>query len=188
VAWPLGDELAIAGAAERLNDRATVYRSSVVADTSTASSVAIRPATPADEAAWRPLWDGYNAFYGRTGPTVLPDAITKATWRRFFEENEPMFALVAEAEGRLVGFTHYLFHRSTTRLALVCYLHDLFTVPELRGRGIARALIHGVYQRAADAGVPRVYWQTQENNSDARHLYDKVAKYHGFIVYSHDQG
>ncbi|HEY4144409.1 GNAT family N-acetyltransferase [Pinirhizobacter sp.] len=158
-----------------------------MADTPIASGIKVRAVVPADEARWRPLWDGYNAFYGRSGSAALPEAITEATWNRFFDDSEPMYALVAEAEGSLVGFTHYLFHRSTTRMALVCYLHDLFTVPMARGRGVARALIDGVYQRAADAGVPRVYWQTQENNTDARHLYDKVAKFQGFIVYSHDQ-
>ena len=158
-----------------------------MADTPVASGIHVRPVERADQARWHPLWDGYNAFYGRTGPTALPDAITQTTWNRFFDANEPMFALVAEAEGSLVGFTHYLFHRSTTRIAPVCYLQDLFTAPAARGRGVARALIGGVYQRAADAGVSRVYWQTQENNTDARHLYDKVATFHGFIVYSHDQ-
>lgn len=158
-----------------------------MADTPIASGIKVRPVERADQARWRPLWDGYNAFYGRSGPTALPDAITEATWNRFFDEDEPVFALVAEAEGSLVGLTHYLFHRSTTRIAPVCYLQDLFTVPAARGRGVARALIRGVYQRAADKGVSRVYWQTQENNTDARHLYDKVAKFHGFIVYSHDQ-
>ena len=146
----------------------------------------IRPVAPADRAAWEPLWAGYNAFYERFGPTALAPEITQATWERFFDPAEPVYALVAEQDGELVGLAHFLFHRSTTRIEPVCYLQDLFTAPALRGRGVGRALIEGVYARARDAGASRVYWQTRENNAAGRMLYDKVAKHHGFIVYSHD--
>jgi GNAT superfamily N-acetyltransferase len=146
----------------------------------------IRAIRRADYDGWRPLWDGYNAFYGRSGATALPDPITRATWERFFEPAEPVQALVAEREGSVVGLAHYLYHRSTTRLRDVCYLQDLFTVAELRGLGIGRALIHGVYAAAGAAGCSRVYWQTQLANQAGRALYDKVARHHGFIVYSHE--
>jgi GNAT superfamily N-acetyltransferase len=146
----------------------------------------IRAIRRTDYEAWRPLWDGYNAFYGRSGATALPEAITQATWERFFDAAEPVHALVAELEGRVVGLTHYLYHRSTTRLRDVCYLQDLFTAPELRGRGIGGRLIQAVYDSARAAGCSRVYWQTHVNNQPGRALYDKVARHEGFIVYSHD--
>ena len=148
--------------------------------------IAIRPIERDDYSAWRPLWDGYNAFYGREGPTALPEAITVATWERFFDPAEPVHALVAVDEGRLVALVHYLFHRSTTRLRDICYLQDLFTVPVRRGQGLGRRLITAVYEAARAAGSTRVYWQTQETNRTARELYDKVAKHHGFIVYSQE--
>src|SRR6185503_11990864 len=135
---------------------------------------------------WLPLWDGYNAFYGRSGPTALPVEITETTWFRFFDPAEPVFALVAEDGGKLVGLTHYLYHRSTTRIELTCYLQDLFTEPAQRGRGIGRALIEGVYEQARAAGIRRVYWQTQDSNAAGRLLYDQVAKHDGFIVYTAD--
>jgi GNAT superfamily N-acetyltransferase len=146
----------------------------------------VRPIERGDFEAWLPLWDGYNAFYGRLGETALAKAITHATWERFFDPVEPVFCLVAEANCRLLGLTHYLFHRSTTRIELVCYLQDLFTAEAARGQGVGRALIEGVYEAAKSAGSTRVYWQTQETNTAGRTLYDKVAKHHGFIVYSHD--
>ena len=149
-------------------------------------SVTVRPVEPRDFDAWKPLWDGYNAFYGRSGPTALADEITQATWERFFDPSEPVFGLVAESDGEIVGIVNFLFHRSTTRLELTCYLQDLFTLPAQRGRGIGRALIEGVYERARAAGVRRVYWQTHETNAAGRRLYDTVAKHHGFIVYSQD--
>lgn len=150
------------------------------------AAVAVRPVRQDDFAAWKPLWDGYNAFYDRYGETALADGITQLTWQRFFDPDEPVFALVAEADGRLLGLTHYLYHRSTTRIALTCYLQDLFTLEAARGRGIGRALIEGVYRAAAAAGIDRVYWQTHETNAVGRRLYDAVADNEGFIVYSHD--
>ena len=151
-----------------------------------AMPVLIRPIAPTDLQGWKPLWDGYNAFYGRQGTTALPAAITEATWSRFFDPAEPVFALVAVAGDELVGLAHYLFHRSTTRLELTCYLQDLFTRQSERGRGIGRALIEGVLAEAKAAGIHRVYWQTHETNTAGRLLYDKLAKHHGFIVYAQD--
>lgn len=148
--------------------------------------VLVRVVRESDFDGWKPLWDGYNAFYGRQGETALPQEITDATWRRFFDANEPVFAQVAESGGELVGLVHYLFHRSTTRIELTCYLQDLFTAPAQRGCGVGRALIQGVYEAARSAGVRRVYWHTHETNAAGRLLYDKVASHLGFIVYTHD--
>lgn len=146
----------------------------------------IRTIRRADYEGWRPLWDGYNAFYGRSGATALPEEITRTTWERFFDAAEPVHGLIAEREGRAVGLAHYLYHRSTTRLQNVCYLQDLFTAPGLRSLGIGRRLIAGVYEAASVAGCSRVYWQTQVTNQAGRALYDKVAQHHGFIVYGHE--
>src|SRR6516225_296180 len=100
------------------------------------NTVTIRAVHPDDHARWKPLWDGYNAFYGRSGATALPEAVTTTTWSRFFDAHEPMHALVAERENDLIGLTHFLFHRSTTQIAPVCYLRDLFTVEAARGEGV----------------------------------------------------
>jgi len=147
-------------------------------------SILVRPVIQADFAAWKPLWDGYNAFYGRIGETALPNEITEITWQRFLHPQEPVFALVAEREGQIVGLAHYLFHRSTTQIQPVCYLQDLFTLPAERGRGVGRSLIEAVCEQAQAASSKRVYWQTHESNIAGRILYDKVAQYLGFIVYS----
>lgn len=147
----------------------------------------VRPLQPADRAAWQPLWDGYNAFYGRSGATALPAGITDTTWARFHDAAEPVHACVAERRrGELLGLVHYLFHRSTTRIEPVCYLQDLFTAPSARGRGVGRALVEAVYLAAREAGVRRVYWQTQADNAAGRTLYDKLAAHRGFIVYSQE--
>lgn len=143
----------------------------------------IRPIAREDYDQWLPLWDGYNAFYGRSGPTALAPEITAMTWSRFFDAYEPVFALVADVDGQIAGIAHYLYHRSTTAIAPSCYLQDLFTAQTARGKGIGTALIHGVYDRAKTAGCGRVYWQTHEGNATAQRLYDQVAQRSGFIVY-----
>jgi GNAT superfamily N-acetyltransferase len=147
------------------------------------SNLTIRPINKEDYDQWIPLWEGYNAFYKRSGPTALDPEITRTTWNRFFDESEPIFALVAECDGKLVGMAHYLFHRSTSAIMPVCYLQDLYTDIELRGKGIGRALIEGVHLIAKVAGASRYYWLTHETNETARKLYDKVAERSGFIVY-----
>lgn len=149
-------------------------------------SVLIRPVRDADFDRWLPLWDGYNAFYGRHGASALDPAITRVTWQRFLDPAEPMFAGVADVDGVLCGLVHFLHHRSTTRIEPVCYLQDLFTAETSRGQGMARALIEHAYAHAGAAGVRRVYWQTQAGNAAARVLYDRLAAHAGFIVYAHD--
>jgi GNAT superfamily N-acetyltransferase len=143
----------------------------------------IRPIEINDYNQWLPLWDGYNAFYGRSGETALPLEITQATWSRFFDESEPVNAMVAESDGQLLGLVHYIFHRSTTSIALTCYLQDLFTTEAARGKGLGHALIEAVYHEAKQAGSPRVYWQTHHTNHTAMQLYNKVADDSGFVVY-----
>jgi GNAT superfamily N-acetyltransferase len=157
--------------------------SSALQDHAMSSDLSIRFVTRQDYAQWLPLWDGYNAFYGRSGPTALAAEITAMTWARFFDGYEPVHALVAESGGALVGLTHFLFHRSTTAIEPTCYLQDLFTSEATRGKGVGRALINAVYAEAKLAGSPRVYWQTHETNLAAQRLYDKVADKSGFIVY-----
>jgi GNAT superfamily N-acetyltransferase len=150
------------------------------------AAIKVRHVQQADFIAWMPLWNGYNAFYGRKDATALPREITETLWRRFFDPSEPVFALIAEREGKILGLAHYLFHRDTTRMELTCYLQDLFTEVSERGRGIGRSLIEGVYAGARAAGIHCVYWQTHESNAAGRRLYDKVARHSGFLVYEHE--
>lgn len=147
------------------------------------SSYLLREVAREDFEPWLALWDGYNAFYGRALATALGEDVTKTTWHRFFDPREPMQALVAETGGEIVGLAHYLFHRSTTSIAPICYLQDLFTSPSARGQGIATALVERVCTVAKAAGAQRVYWQTHEANEIARRLYDSIAERSGFIIY-----
>ena len=143
----------------------------------------IRAIQSSDFDQWKPLGDGYNAFYGRKDETALPDAVTDMTWSRFFDSYEPMHALVAEQSGQLLGLVHFVFHRSTISIQPTCYLQDLYTIEASRDKGVGRSLIREVYRRAENARCGRVYWHTHESNATAMKLYDKVAEKSGFLVY-----
>ena len=142
-------------------------------------SVVIRPLAPADHAAWLSLWQGYLDFYERP----LAREITELTWTRLNAPDEPMFALGAEHDGRLVGFAHAILHRSTWLAGHSCYLEDLFVSPDSRGGGIGGALIEAVALNARDRGCDRLHWLTHTDNATARRLYDKVAAHLGFVSY-----
>ncbi len=141
--------------------------------------IAIRPVGEDERAAWNPLWSGYLDFYR----TALTQDVTDCTWERFHDPDEQIFALGGYVDGKLAGFAHYLFHRSTWAPKRYCYLEDLFVADSARGSGLGRALIETVYRDAEAAGASRVYWLTHSSNAQARALYDKVADNLGFIQY-----
>ncbi len=142
-------------------------------------NLVIRPVSEDERAAWNPLWAGYLDFY----KTALAQDVSDLTWHRFHDPDEQIYALGGYVNGKLAGFAHYLFHRSTWAPKRYCYLEDLFVTDTARGSGLGRALIETVYQKAEAAGASRVYWLTQSSNAQARALYDKVADNLGFIQY-----
>lgn len=141
--------------------------------------ISVRPLQSSDQERWRELWRGYQSFYD----VDLPQSVTDATWKRLLDDSEPMFGLVAQDNGATVGITNYIFHLSTWLEEQTCYLQDLFVDPTARGKGAGRALIEAVYARADLVTNGRVYWLTHEGNTNARAVYDQLARHSGFIVY-----
>lgn len=143
----------------------------------------IRDIQKSDFNEWVVLWDAYNKFYGRAGETALPIEITQKTWERFFDDKEPVYAVVAECDKKLIGIAHFIFHRSTTLIENTCYLQDLFVSESNRGKNSGKFLIESVCEKAKKAGATRVYWHTHQSNQNAMYLYDKIADKTGFMLY-----
>lgn len=141
-------------------------------------TLTIRDAAPDDEAAWRSLWTGYTAFFA----VSVPEAITTHTWCRILDPASPIFARLAVAEGRVVGFAVCVLHEGTWVSAPICYLEDLFVAPDARGLGAGRALIEDLTALAARRGWSRLYWHTQATNP-ARRLYDRFVPADSFVRY-----
>lgn len=142
-------------------------------------SLEIRPITAADEAVWLPLWQGYQQFY----KTEISAQTSAITWQRFLDPGEPMHAAIAWLDNKPVGIVHWIYHRSCWTVGDYCYLQDLFVEQPLRGAGVGRKLIEHVYAQAQAAGASRVHWLTQETNTDAMQLYDRIADRSGFLQY-----
>jgi GNAT superfamily N-acetyltransferase len=152
----------------------------------TPPALRLGPLRPQDRAAWEPLARGYKAFYA----TEVDDAGYDAAWQRLLGGGDRLGLgawLPAAAAGRperLVGIAHAVFHASTWSSGH-CYLQDLFTAADARGRGVAGALIAHLATLAHARGADRLHWLTHHGNARARRLYDRVAVHQGFIRYDH---
>lgn len=142
--------------------------------------VTVRALEARDEQDWRRLWTDYLTFYDSS---VSEDVYAETFSRLLGDDPHDFSASVAEVGGRVVGLVHYLFHRHCWSIENVCYLQDLYADPEMRGKGIGRALIEEVYTKADAAGCPSVYWLTQDFNVTARQLYDRIGEKTPFIKY-----
>lgn len=144
-------------------------------------NVVVRALERGDKADWADLWEAYLAFYATSRSLDIYDVYFE---RLLGDDPQDYNGLVAEVNGKIVGFTHYLFHRHGWSIENVCYLQDLYTAPEARDYGVGRALIEGVYAAADSAGAPSVYWLTQDFNTTARQLYDRIGVKTPFIKYN----
>ena len=162
----------MAGQTDVIEERAGLTKAKMPVD--------IRPLRSADLADWRGLWADYLDFYG----TSVSEAVFASTFARLIGDDPVDFnCLVAVHDGRIVGLTHYLFHRHNWKIENVCYLQDLYVAADARGTGAGRALVEGVYEVSEAAGVSSVHWMTQEDNATARQLYDRIAGKSEFVQY-----
>ncbi len=155
--------------------------------TETAAGPCVTRLGPADRPRWAELWQGYLAFYN----TTLPDRVYDATWARISAADgagRGVHGLGLRLDGSrapLAGIAHYLFHEHGWSEQPACYLQDLFVDPAVRGHGHGRRLIEAVAAAAVTQGCARYYWMTQADNATARRLYDRVARWNGFIRYDY---
>ena len=143
-------------------------------------TLTLRPLLQSDRACWAELWQGYLEFYETSLPAEVYDATFAALLSN--DPNSPSCVL-AQHEGRIIGLVHFIFHAHCWRPEGICYLQDLFVAPQARACGAGQALIEAVYKAADARGVPGVYWLTQDFNTAARRLYDRVGQCTPFIKY-----
>ncbi len=139
----------------------------------------IRPIALSDKPAWLEMWRDYLSFYKQD----LGREVTDTLFNRLLGDGGH-FGVVAEQDGKLVGFVHALPHASTWSIAPTCYLEDLFVDANVRGGGVGRKLIEAVYARAENLGCSNVYWHTEETNARARQLYDRIGVLSDFVRYT----
>ena len=139
----------------------------------------IRSALPSDEPAWRRLWRLYCEFY----EADIGEDVTRRTWKRILDPDSAVMCLLAEVDGKVYGFAHCVVHENTWEIQPVCYLEDLFVDPAARRHGIGTALVEWLRNAMRAEGWARLYWMTQEDNAQARRLYDQFVQADGFVRY-----
>lgn len=141
----------------------------------------IRPVEKTERDIWDNLFQGYADFYHVTIDADVKDTV----WSWIFDsENDFWCDMAVDDQNNIIGFTQYqLMHRSLGG-GMVCYLSDLFVIPEIRGSGAGRKLIDHVFEFARKNKISNVRWLTQDFNYMARHLYDSYGRKSDFILYS----
>ncbi|HLQ86855.1 MAG TPA: GNAT family N-acetyltransferase [Salinisphaeraceae bacterium] len=140
--------------------------------------------TAADQADWRPLFDGYAEFY----QTRMNDAIADAVWGWLLDPEHVLEGLlVRDAQQQAIGMMHF---RSCPRPLSGCdmgFVDDLFVTPAARGSGAADALFDRLGDIATERGWPVVRWLTQHFNVRGRGMYDRYTSGPSdFIMYQWD--
>ena len=108
------------------------------------TELTVRSAQSGDAQAWLTLWRGYCAALDG----AVSDEVTGEVWQRILASDEPIWCLLAcRGAGKPVGFANYILLRP------VCYLEDLFVVPEARGCGAGRALIEALVALGKTGGL-----------------------------------
>jgi GNAT superfamily N-acetyltransferase len=141
----------------------------------------VRTVTAADRADWEPLWLAYIEFYKST----MSAEKTEILWQRILDPAHEIQCRVAYDDQRLMGLVHFFPHAHTWFKSQVCYLNDLFVSPAVRSGGTGAALIAAVVEEAEIQEWAEVYWHTQDYNTVARGLYDKITGgTDGFVNYT----
>lgn len=131
-----------------------------------------------DYVQWRPLWDGYLAFFG----CELDESVTASTWQRTLTAGSGLFCRVAVLDERIIGFALCILHPGTWSTAPICYLEDLFVEAGQRGCGAGKALINALQEEGKRAGWSKLYWVTRTDNP-ARKLYDQFCQADDYVRY-----
>ncbi|MFL3649432.1 MAG: GNAT family N-acetyltransferase, partial [Oceanospirillaceae bacterium] len=98
----------------------------------------VRPLNAHDRAGWASMWAQYLNFYDSA---VTPEIYNLTFARLIDQTHKTQNCLVAELDSSLVGLVHFIYHPHNWQVEDVCYLQDLFVIPNKRGQGIGGTLI-----------------------------------------------
>lgn len=129
--------------------------------------VRVRPATAADAELLAELIDELNRDQGEATGKVTAEAVR----RDGFGPAPEFRALLAELDGRPIGYA--LFHPtwSTEVGEPGFYIYDLYVRSQARGRGAGRALLAAVARIARREGRGFLWWSSKEWNRAAQDFY-----------------
>jgi GNAT superfamily N-acetyltransferase len=82
--------------------------------------------------------------------------------------------LVAEEDGKTVGFALWFYNLSTFKCKPGIYLEDLFVLPEYRGRGIGKALLQSLGKIAIEENIGRIEWSCLDWNTPSLEFYRRM--------------
>ena len=140
----------------------------------------VRPVATGDESSWRDLYRGYRRFY------EMPDdeAALDTVWAWLGDAGHELDGfVVVDARGRIGGLAHVRPFARPLSADTGLYLDDLYVDPDLRGRGLGRAILGFLGALAVERGLAVVSWMTAEDNTTARALYDSVATTGPWVTY-----
>jgi len=101
-----------------------------------------------------------------------PTAYTPAIVRRDAFGLRPSFrVLVAEVDGRVVGYASFGVTYNTDIAGREMWMHDLYVIPRARSRGIGAALVAAVAREAARRRLSRLGWGVRGTNTRALRFY-----------------
>jgi GNAT superfamily N-acetyltransferase len=135
-----------------------------------AEGVEIRPARVDELEEMLPLIRAYCEFY-ETEPN---DDGLRHMFTTLINEPSQGTVFIARDGGRAVGFASIDWKWSSLKAARIGFLEDLFVDPEVRGKGIADALIAACAERCRELGLPALQWETQPDNLRAQQVYNRT--------------
>jgi GNAT superfamily N-acetyltransferase len=102
-----------------------------------------------------------------------------------FGPQPAVYALVAEAEGEVVGFALYFLNFSTWEGVHGIYLEDLYVEPDSRGSGLGKALLTALAEIAVERGYARFEWWVLNWNTPSIEFYRRIGAVamEGWTVY-----
>jgi GNAT superfamily N-acetyltransferase len=132
------------------------------------SAVAIRPVRPDDVPVLLEMFRELAAYEKLEHMLVADERLLGEA---LFGERPAAEALIAERDGRALGYAVYFATFSTFLARAGIWLEDVFVRPEHRGGGLGRALVAAVAAVAHARGAERMEWSALRWNELALGFY-----------------